>query len=397
MYNLNIKRKIARVCLIALLLLSVGFELQQGYANGIYIRGIDPFQGSPGTKARIFGGGATPEGIVEAVFEHVEHGDPVVVVNQTVGWTVADVSGLWEVIFIVPEVPLGNSTVYVVDNETLTGDAIGFGVLLAQEGIRILHISPLTGSVGTTVYVSGYGATAKGIVMLYLDEIWVANITAYDWGDWSTSFQVPNVSPGNHLIAVFDITSNTTDTVMFNVTPPPTIYVYPQEAPIGSKITVSGEGFTRETGLYLMFEDLMFFTFIYVDENGEFNATIFVPVVNSGNYTIRALGLHYYDQSPKTFPNVGFRVTMGLDTLFEKIDEVQNAINQTQSNVQTVNDEASLANIAANSAKDEASAAKNAAESAETMAAEARIYGLTAMIFAFIATALSVLKMIKKK
>jgi len=383
MYKLDVNRKFVRLCLIVLLFMFVGFELQQGFASGIYIRGIDPFQGPPGMKVRVFGGGATPEGMVEALFEHVEHADPVVVVNQTVGWIVADASGHWEVGFVVPEVPLGNCTVYVVDNETLTSDAIGFGVLLAHEGIRIHHVSPLTGSVGTTVYVSGDCATAKGIVMLRLDEMWVANTTAYDWGDWSTSFQVPDVPPGNHSITAFDVTSNTTDTTMFNVTPPPTIYVSPQEAPIGSKITVSGEGFAYKTGIFLMFEDLMFFTPIYADENGEFNATIFVPIVNSGNYTIKAVATYYYDQGPKTFANVSFRVNMGLDSLFEKIDEIQNAINQTQSNVQTANDEASLAN--------------EAAESAETMAAEARIYGLTATICAMIATALSVLMLIRRK
>lgn len=397
MHGVNIKGKIAVFSVLSVMLMFVSLVLP-AFANGIYIRGIDPPEGYPGTKVLVLGGGATPNGTVVALFEHIEHReDPVVVVNQTVGWTVADAGGHWEIGFAVPEVPPGNCTVYAIDNETLTSDAIGFGVLAAYVGIRIDYVSPNAGPVGTNVYISGSGATAKSLVMLYFDQRSVTNTTAYDWGSWSASFQVPDVALGNYTITALDVESNTTDTAMFTVTPPPTIYASPQEAPIGSKITINGEGFSPGTGIFLTFEDLLFFTPIYVDENGKFNTTIFVPVVNSGNYTIKAVDTYYYGEGPKALANVTFRVTIGLDTLFEKMDDIQNALNQTQSSTQTANDEASLANVAANEAKDEALLAKEAAESALAMANEARIYALTTMIFAIITAALSATILIKRK
>ena len=371
-------------------------------ASQIYIRGIDPTQGFPGTKVLVFGGGATPNGTVVALLS-----EPIIG-NTTVGWTTADM-GYWEIPFTVPNVSPGNYTVYAVDNETSTSDAIGFGVLAAQVGIRIRYVSPSAGTLGTPVYLSGDGATVYGEVRIYFDNVSIANTTAYMASGWSVSLTVPDVKPGNYTITALDVASNTTDTIMFTVTPPPTIYVSPQEAPIGTKITVSGEGFSPGTGIYVAFEDLIFFTPIYIDDDGEFNATVFVPVVNSGNYTIKAVSAYYIEL--KALANVTFTVTIGLDTLFQMtnntqnvldtltqmMNDTQNALNQTQSTAQATRNEASSANEAANEAKDEALLAKEAAESALAMANEARIYALTTMIFAIITVALSATILIKRK
>ncbi|RLI41096.1 hypothetical protein DRO59_07790, partial [Candidatus Bathyarchaeota archaeon] len=387
-------------------LTSDGIEFSVLATSKIYIRGIDPTQGPTGTKVRVFGGGATPNGKVVALLSGPVNqtivtisstGNVIIIVNMTVGWTNADDAGFWEISFYVPDVPLGNYTVYVVDNGSLTSDAIGFAVLPTQTGIKISNVSPVSGPPSTLVLISGDRATSNGEVKVYFDSISVANTTAYDWGGWSASFQVPDVEPGKYTITALDVTSNTTDTALFTVTPPPTIYVSPQEASIGSEITINGEGFSPGTGIFLTFEDLLFFTPIYTDENGEFNVTIFVPAVNSGNYTIKAVGTYYYGEPPKALANVSLAVIAGLDTLFEKMDDIQNALNQTQNSTQTAKDEASLANVSASDAKDEATAAKEAAESALAMAKEARTYALTTMIFAIITAALSATILVKKK
>lgn len=85
---------------------------------------------------------------------------------------------------------------------------------------------------------------------------------------------------GSYIITASDVTSNTTDTATFTVTAPPTIQVSPSEAPIGSKITITGEGFTPNAGIFLSFEDLLLFSPITIDENGELNVTLFIPMVN---------------------------------------------------------------------------------------------------------------------
>jgi len=374
----------------------IGFSVLA--TSKIYIRGLYPTQATPGAKAEVWGGGATPNGRVEAlltgpinqtiVIIGSTQNPPIVInesliVNMTVGWTNASEDGSWYIPFTVPNVTPGNYTIYVVDHETSTSDAVNFTVLSTQAMIKIRYVSATMGLPNTRVSISGDGATLSGEVKVYFDSLNVANTTADEWGSWSTSFQVPNVDPGNYTVKVMDTASNTTDSVTFTVTPPPTIHVYPPEGPVGSKITINGEGFPPRTGIYLTFEDLLFFTPVIIDENGKFNATIFVPTVNSGNYTIKAIGTYYYAEAPPVLANATFRVTMGLDTLFEALNETRNATQATYN-------EASSANETAN-------ATKEAAESAEAIASEARTYALTAMIFAIITAALSATALIKKK
>jgi hypothetical protein len=160
------------------------------------------------------------------------------------------------------------------------------------------------------------------------------------------------------------------------LTPPPAIHVSPQEAPIGTKITVAGEGFAPNTGIYITFEDMVFFTPIFISETGEFNTTIFVPAVTSGNYTIKAVSpAALYLQGRQALADASFTVTAGLDTLFQTINDLKTALNQTQQTAQTT--------------LDEALSATEAAQAAEAAADEAKTYALIAMIFTMIIAALS--------
>jgi len=371
------------------------------FSNGIHIDGIDPPEGYPGTKVRAFGGGATPNGVVEALFgrsvnQTVFIGNdtiPIVIIdgNMTVGWTTADNMGYWEIIFAVPEVLPGNYTIYVINNETLSSDSSGFGVLWnitivpVTPSFQISRVSPSAGPSGTVVQLCFDGASG-GEVRIYFNGISIANVTAYYWsGYWSgcSAFHVPDVAPGNYTITALDVASNKTSTAMFTVTPPAIINVSPSEAAIGSKITISGERFSPRTQMFLTFEDLLFFTPIYTNEEGRFNATIFVPVVNSGNYTIKAVGAYYYEEGPKALANVSFRVTMGLDMIFKRMDDIQNALNQTQGSTQLANEESS--------------AAKENAQSAQVMAGEARMYALAATVFAVITAVLCATMLFKKR
>jgi len=284
----------------------------------IKITGIRPPEGPPGVKGLIVGEGATPNGIIVALFENIS--DIVVTINNvsnssniTLGWTIADKDGYWEIWFAVPSVPPGEYLVYVVDNTTQTSDSTIFVVTAAQ--FKIEYVSPQSGPVGTSVYLSGSGATPNGEVRIYFDETNVVNTTAKDWDRWSTSFEVPEVNLGNYTIMALDVTTNTRDTVSFAVTPPPTIRVSPTEAPIGSKISIAGEGFTPKQSIFITFEDLLLLSPITTDENGEFNVTLFVPMVNSGNYTIKATIVYPYQVA---IANVSFTVTLGIDTLFRE-------------------------------------------------------------------------------
>jgi len=354
--------------------------------QGIYISGIDPREAYTGTTACIFGGGATPNGTVKAFLSGPKN-ETTVTINVTLGQANADNKGNWEINFIVPYVPPGDYNVIVIDEETSTNDTIDFRVISTvppppPQSFRINNVLPSSGPPGTLVQIYGQGALGDN-VLIYFNDMLVANVTTEFSGSWRATFHVPNVNSGNYIITALDAASNQTDTTIFTVTAPPIIHVYPEEAPIGSKITVIGKEFDPNTGIFLAFEDLAFFSPIYTDENGEFNVTLIIPAVNSGNYTIKAISTYYYEEGPKVLANTSFRVTLGLDTIFQKLDKIENALNQTQQATQTT--------------QDQATSAKEAAESAGTTAIEARDYSLTAMIFAMVTTALSLITIVLKR
>jgi len=205
--------------------------------------------------------------------------------------------------------------------------------------IMIEYVSPQSGHVGTSVYVSGIGATPNDEVRVYFDETNVANTTAENWGWWSVSFEVPDVEPGNYTIMALDVTTNTTGTTSFTVTPPPTIHVSPSEAAIGSKIIITGEGFTPNQGIFITFEDLLLFRPIITDENGEFNVTLFVPMVNSGNYTIKAITTYPIPTYPylATIANASFTVTLGVDTLLSQYASLNSSHHELKNDYEGLN------------------------------------------------------------
>ncbi|MBX5321838.1 MAG: C39 family peptidase [Candidatus Bathyarchaeia archaeon] len=201
-------------------------------ASHIYIDAIHPTEGIPGTEGIINGGGATPNGTVVALLSGPVNQTVVVigsnslktqenvtvVVNMTLGWTIADANGYWAIPFTVPDVSPGEYTVYVVDNGTLASDSTKFYVLpTTPTQIKIEYVSPSEGYPGTMVFIAGHGATPKGEVKIYFDRLNVANTDGFSDGGWSTSFSVPDVSPGNHTILVSDVASGTSDTAPFKV------------------------------------------------------------------------------------------------------------------------------------------------------------------------------------
>jgi len=200
-------------------------------ASHIYIDSIQPAEGAPGTRGIINGGGATPNGTVVALLSGPVNQTVVIgsnllriqenftiLVNMTLGWTVADANGFWSIPFTVPKVSPGEYTIYVIDNGTLTSDSAKFNVLPATPTqIKIEYVSPAEGYPGTRVFIAGHGATPKGRVEIYFGRLNVANTVALGDGGWSASFNVPDVSPGNYTILALDVISGTSDRALFNV------------------------------------------------------------------------------------------------------------------------------------------------------------------------------------
>jgi hypothetical protein len=256
MVRLNVTMKSA--FLSAMLILWVfGAYVLPSFAQGrIHIIGIDPSSASANSSVRVYGSGATPSGVVTAMLGTSLSNETFIVGNSTfpfiildsndliLGSTLASESGDWSISFVIPNVLPGYYNVYVLDNASQASDSVSFlvpinatGIIFPINATGIIFVNettglppgllqffvngtavPSSGPSGAWVSMSGHHASG-GEIEVYFDNSLVATVVGQQ-GDWSASFQVPNVLIGNHTIRAIDLGGRWMSAVAFDVTSP---------------------------------------------------------------------------------------------------------------------------------------------------------------------------------
>lgn len=258
MLGLNARMRPAFLSILFIMFAFAAY-VSPSFAEGrIYISGINPSSAYPNDAVRVYGSGATPGAAVVAVlggpvnetFIVKNDTSPWIIVgpsNLTLGSTFAGESGDWEISFLTPNVFLGYYNVYVFDDGSLTSDVVSFRVLMNitvvpfVPGLNITYAPmnmtiwtsnmtgqpllffvtstavPSSGPPGTLVTTLGRFASG-GEITVYFDDFHVATVVGQRSGDWSASFQVPNVSVGNHTIRAIDVGGRWMSVAPFYVT-----------------------------------------------------------------------------------------------------------------------------------------------------------------------------------
>jgi hypothetical protein len=231
--------------------------------QAIYINAINPPEVYPGGTVHVYGGGATPGSVVVAKLVGLPR--DAVVNNLTLGSAVAGETGDWQIDFVAPIIFSGNCTIHVFDDRNVPSNLASFQVLmnitivpvtnftygevtnmtwpyipvtnmtwpyipmtnitlpiLVNTTMPILFFVPFTatpasGPPGIFVTVSGRYASG-GEIQVYLNNTHVASVSKPSSGDWSTSFQIPSVSPGNYTIRAIDTGARIISFASFSVT-----------------------------------------------------------------------------------------------------------------------------------------------------------------------------------
>ena len=146
-----------------------------------------------------------------------------------------------------------------------------------------ITISPTSGNVGRSVAVSGSNFAASSLTTISYDGVTVRTTTTNPSGQIpSGTFTVPASTIGTHRIVATD-TSGNTAIASFTVTP--SITLSRSSGPVGSVVTVTGQGFAASSQITLRFAGNVVATVPstpQTDNLGSFSCSFTIPSSSSG-------------------------------------------------------------------------------------------------------------------
>ncbi|MGA2670146.1 MAG: IPT/TIG domain-containing protein [Dehalococcoidia bacterium] len=167
----------------------------------------------------------------------------------------------------------------------------------ADGGTPSITLTPNNGVPGTSVTVRGYNFVDDELVDIYYylntDRTLVKIDVPSGTGNFTTIFIVPESYQGTHKV----FADGENDSASSNFTVKPGLTVSPEEGPVGTNVTVTGQGFAEnETGIELRYYlDGNYTTVaqnISADDYGSWNWTLPVPpsTMEVGGHKIDAQG-----------------------------------------------------------------------------------------------------------
>jgi hypothetical protein len=229
---------------------------------------IDPEEGPVGTEVEISGTDFGDEEDIVIEFDGDEIAD-----DET------DSDGEFEITIEIPESIAGDHDIKVIGEDSLAEVTATFTV---EPGIAV---SPTEGGVQSTATVSGTGFAKRSDITVYLDGDEVATDTTDSDGSFKdASFDVPDLTIGEYDIEVWDEDDNLAE-AEFSVIISISASTSPAGGPIGTEVTVTGEGYLGGSTVTIKYDTTEVAT-ATAGTDGSFTTTFEVPPSQSGAHDI---------------------------------------------------------------------------------------------------------------
>ena len=228
----------------------------------------DSNRGAVGTTVVITARGFYADKIVVFYYKHDA-------VTTKLGTAVAGPTGECSYEFVVPPGPAGP---HLVSAENAEGNR-------AQTTFEIVPhatVTPARGALDEIITVSGNGFAARAEVSVYVKTTPVAYISTDATGAFTGVFKVPTLGNGSYAMRIEDERSNRVLT-QFEIVPGARLSV--EGGPVGTEVTVSGNGFTAGGTLSVRYDGAEVGTML-VDEAGMFSLVFPVPASIGGQHTV---------------------------------------------------------------------------------------------------------------
>ena len=157
-----------------------------------------------------------------------------------------------------------------------------------------ITLSSNQANVGSKIRVSGAGFTSGAPVYIYFDNNPLYGTIAASNGTFSNiEITIPDVVGGSlHLIKVGE---SPTVTVNQPFTVTPNLFVTPDSTNPGSKVTLSGKGYSASSALTITLDNSIINANVSSDANGAIqNAVITIPAVSAGKHTLKVTDSNGY-------------------------------------------------------------------------------------------------------
>ncbi len=241
---------------------------------------IDPISGTSGTTVSVSGKGfAASESSILVTYDSTN-----VKTDITAGSL-----GSWSTTFAAPASAKGSHSVDAsgsitsatnVENKTFTVTPL-------------ISISPTSGSVNTTVTITGKGfvASESSIKVTYDSKEVKSGITADASGSWSATFSVPSSAGGSHIIDASGSSTIATDVSDCSFAIAPSMTIDRESGRVGDVVNIAGKGFGQnESSIVVTFDGAILKSALTADDSGQWSANIAIPACTSGTHTIDAYG-----------------------------------------------------------------------------------------------------------
>lgn len=192
----------------------------------------------------------------------------------------------------------------------LTTDSTGYGVIdfpidtypagryiiMADDGVNKLtagfkvvpsisvNNNVVSGAVGDTIVVSGYGFAMKKLVYLGIDDYKLVTGETDEKGRfYDLKLTIPSLPRGNHTLKCQD-SENYAATQVFNVRQQ--VDIMPTSGAVGDNITIMGSGFSSVTDIVIYWDDKDI-GIVQTGADGSFMTDIRVPACGDGTHRIK--------------------------------------------------------------------------------------------------------------
>ena len=232
---------------------------------------INPDEGPVGTEVEING---TDFGDREDIF--IEYDGENIDIES--GDDETDSSGEFEdTIIIIPESTVGDHTITVIGKDS---DAEVEATFTVEPEITL---DPTSGTVESTVTVSGTGFDYRSDIVVELDRTEVATETTDNDGSFEVTFNVPAMTSDTYDVEAWDEDDNSA-TVEFTILAT-AANLDPATGHVGTEVTVSGAGYTAGQTVTIEYDATEVAT-ATVGTDGTFSATFKVPSSQYGDHDV---------------------------------------------------------------------------------------------------------------